>query len=133
VVFGIFTASPNTATLRWGFLRRQPNCQKNRRCRPNFGAFSSLGKESLVFVLVAFFHSQMIHTRAQHLYYSLCFALQRLKIQGRRGVLTEHDRTEIATTVVDRLRSHGDPWELSKEMEDRAGPMDTGRFMRASD
>jgi hypothetical protein len=58
----------------------------------------------------------MPHTRAEHLRYSLLFALGRLKIQGRKGVLTEADRQQIADQVIGRLQEHGDPWRLNEPM-----------------
>jgi hypothetical protein len=38
----------------------------------------------------------------------------RLKIQGRKGALTETQRYEIADLVVKRLRQYGDPWRLGE-------------------
>ncbi|MCW5692209.1 MAG: hypothetical protein KIT48_07580 [Pseudolabrys sp.] len=63
-------------------------------------------------------------TRGDQLYYSLCFALCRMKIQGRKGVLTDADRDQIARTVIERLRLYGDRWGLDEEVivEHRSPP-----------
>jgi hypothetical protein len=63
-------------------------------------------------------------TRGDLLYHSLLFALGRMKIQGRKGVLTEADRDQIARTVIERLRQYGDRWKLDEEVvvEHRSPP-----------
>lgn len=55
-------------------------------------------------------------TRGDLLYHSLMFALGRMKIQGRKGVLTESDRQQIARTVIERLCLYGDHWRLDEEV-----------------
>jgi hypothetical protein len=57
-----------------------------------------------------------MRTRADQLRSDIAFALMRLKIQGRKGVLTEAQRYEIADLVVKRLRQYGDPWRLGEPL-----------------
>jgi hypothetical protein len=63
-----------------------------------------------------FFIGGMPDTRAEHLRYSLLFVLGRLKIQGRKGVLTDTDRQQIADGVIRQLLQYGDPWRLEEPM-----------------
>lgn len=55
-------------------------------------------------------------TRADQLVYALAYALRGIKAQRRGGTLSEEDRYAIACAVVDKLRKHGDPWGLDREV-----------------
>lgn len=57
-----------------------------------------------------------LRTRADQLRLAIAFALIRLKIHGRKGVLTDADRSAIAEHVVTQLRQYGDPWRLDEEL-----------------
>jgi hypothetical protein len=37
-------------------------------------------------------------------------------VRGLREELTEEERYRVAKDVVHRLKQHGDPWRLSKEL-----------------
>jgi len=56
-------------------------------------------------------------TRGELLSEAISFALIKCKIHGRKGVLTESDRQEIAKTVIEHLRKHGDRWQLDAPVE----------------
>ena len=58
----------------------------------------------------------MPHTRADLLRSSITFALMKAKIHGRKGVLTDAQRDEIASHVIAHLRNYGDPWRLDEEL-----------------
>lgn len=74
-----------------------------------------------IFVLFLFFG---VMTRGELLYHSLMFALGGMKIHGRKGVLTDADKDQIARTVIERLRQYGDRWRLDEEVvvEHRSPP-----------
>jgi hypothetical protein len=57
-----------------------------------------------------------MRTKADQLHLAILFALRGLKIQGRKGVLTETDKEAIATHVVSKLRENGDQWQLDEEL-----------------
>jgi len=56
-------------------------------------------------------------TRGELLRDAICFALIKCKIHGRKGVLTDSDRQELAKTVIEYLRKHGDRWDLGAPVE----------------
>ena len=56
----------------------------------------------------------MPRTRADQLRYALLFALGRVKVQGRKGVITQEQRDEIADQVIRQLGQHGDLWRLGE-------------------
>ena len=58
----------------------------------------------------------MPYTRAGMLRFAVAFALRKLKIHGRKGVLTEEQRYAIGDHVVSELRRHGDPRKLDREI-----------------
>jgi hypothetical protein len=49
-----------------------------------------------------------MRTKADQLRLAIAYALRDLKIQGRKGVLTEVDRYAIADAVIIRLTQSGD-------------------------
>ena len=69
--------------------------------------------------------------RGEVLKFAIAFALRKVKIHGRKGVITEDQRFEIAEHVVRNLTNDaGDPWKLKEEMpEYELVPMNPG--MRA--
>ena len=65
----------------------------------------------------------MPYTRGEMLRFAVAFALRRLKIHGRKGVMTEQQRYEAGDLVVSELKRHGDPWQLDENMpENPPGP-----------
>jgi hypothetical protein len=57
-----------------------------------------------------------MRTKADQLRLAIAYALRDLKIQGRKGVLTEVDRYAIADAVIIRLTQSGDCWNLREEI-----------------
>ncbi len=55
--------------------------------------------------------------RGEILKFSIAFALRKVKIYGRKGVITEAQRYEIAEYAVEALKHNGnDPWQLNEDM-----------------
>jgi hypothetical protein len=59
-----------------------------------------------------------MRTRGDMLSFAIAFALRgaRKLVRGLRQELTEEERYRVANDVVDRLKQHGDPWRLSKNL-----------------
>jgi hypothetical protein len=57
-----------------------------------------------------------VHTKADQLRLAIAYALRDLKIQGRKGALSEADRYMIADAVITRLTQSGDSWNLHEEI-----------------
>lgn len=68
-------------------------------------------------------------TRGEVLKSAIAYALRKVKIHGRKGVITEDQRYEIAEYAVRNLTNNaGDPWKLRDEMpEHQFGPMNPSR------
>ena len=65
----------------------------------------------------------MPRTRGELLRFTVAFVLRKLKIQGRKGALTEGQRYEIGDHVVYEMKRYGDPWGLNEVMpENHPGP-----------
>jgi hypothetical protein len=62
-------------------------------------------------------------TRGDVLRYRIAFALRRAAkiVRGLRQGLTEPERYAVADHVVEQLKEHGDPWQLSEEARPRPG------------
>jgi hypothetical protein len=57
-----------------------------------------------------------MRTKADQLRLAIAYALRDLKIQGRKGALTEADRYAIADAAITRLTECGDRWNLDEEI-----------------
>ncbi len=68
-------------------------------------------------------------TRGDVLRYRIAFALSRAAkiVHGLRQALTEAERHAVADHVVEQLKEHGDPWQLSGEAKPTNGMPTTGR------
>ena len=55
--------------------------------------------------------------------FAIAYALRgaRKLVRGLRQGLSEEERFRIADDVVDRLKEHGDPWQLSEELPSMTG------------
>ena len=60
----------------------------------------------------------MAYTRGYILSRAVAFVLAKLKIHGRKGVMTEAQRYEAGNLVVSELKRYGDEWELDKDLPD---------------
>jgi len=64
-----------------------------------------------------------MRTRGDMLRFAIAFALTRARklVRGLRQGLSEDERYLIADDVVDQLKQHGDPWDLSRELPPAIG------------
>jgi len=60
----------------------------------------------------------MPYTRGEMLRFAVAMALRKLKIHGRKGVMTEAQRYEAGDLVVRELKERNDPWKLDENMPD---------------
>ena len=60
----------------------------------------------------------MARTRGELLRFAVAFALRKLKIHGRKGVMTEEQRYDAGDLVVAELQRYGDPWRLKEVLPD---------------
>ena len=65
----------------------------------------------------------MPYKRGEMLRFAVAFALRKLKIHGRKGVMTDAQRYEAGDLVVRELKQYGDPWRLDENVPEHTnGP-----------